>query len=243
MDLSRFFEVEKGNTPIILSCPHGGYKKPKRIPNKTTGVKIADKNTFFIAKLIINLLKVKNIDIYYILNKIHRSKIDLNRPSHSKSAFNHSSTEAQNIFRAYHDQLNSFAQECVLKHNRALIIDFHGFTKPYKGYPDVIFGHIFGKTLDLLENSKEQDCNRYWGCAQLQDEISKFFVLDDGLAQTNFNLSYSGGYITHQFYNRSNVSAIQIEVAKQIRLDLDRTNILVKAIANAIIKSVNRVII
>jgi N-formylglutamate amidohydrolase len=66
-------------------------------------------------------------------------------------------------------------------------------------------------------------------------------VLDDGLALTNFNLSYSGGYITHQFYNRSNVSAIQIEVSKQIRLDFDRTNILVKAIANAIIKSVNRI--
>jgi len=131
MDLSRYFEVENGNTPVILSCPHGGYKKPKMIPNKTAGEKIADKNTFFIAKLIINLLKVKNIDIYYILSKIHRSKIDLNRPSHSKSAFNHSSTEAQNIFRAYHDQLNNYAQESVSKHNRALIIDFHGFTKPY----------------------------------------------------------------------------------------------------------------
>jgi len=238
MDLSRYFEVEKGNTPVILSCPHGGYKKPKRILNKTTGVKIPDKNTFFIAKLIIKQLKVKNIDIYSILSKIHRSKIDLNRPSHSKSAFNHFSTEAQNIYRAYQDQLNNFAQECVLKHNRALIIDFHGFTKPYKEYPDVIFGHIFGKTLDLLENSKEQDCNRYWGCAQLQDEISKFFVLDDGLAQTNFNLSYSGGYITHQFYNRSNVSAIQIEVAKYIRLDFDRTKTLVNAIDNAIIKSI-----
>ena len=241
MNLSRYFEVKKGNIPIILSCPHGGFKKPQRIPNKTTGVKIADKNTFFIAKLLINLLKVKNLEIYYILSKIHRSKIDLNRPSHSNSAFNHSSTEAQNIFRAYQDQLNNYAQECVSEHNRALIIDFHGFTKPYKGYPDVIFGHIFGKTLDLLEDSKEQGCNRYWGCAQLQDEISKFFELDDGLALTNFNLSYSGGYITHQFYKRSNVSAIQIEVAKKIRLDFDRTNILVKAIANAIINSVNRI--
>ena len=238
MDLSRYFEVEKGNTPVILSCPHGGYKKPKKIPSKSAGVKIADKNTFFIAKLIINLLKIKNIDIYYILSKLHRSKIDLNRPPHSKSAINLSSTEAQNIFRAYHDQLNNFAQECVSKHNRVLIIDFHGFTKPYNGYPDVIFGHIFGKTLDLLENSKAQDCDRYWGCAQLKDEISKSFFLDDGLALTDFNLSYSGGYITHQFYNRSNVSAIQIEVAKKIRLDFDRTNILVKAIASAIIKSV-----
>ncbi|GAG82109.1 unnamed protein product, partial [marine sediment metagenome] len=40
MDLSRYFEAEKGNAPVILSCSHGGYKKPRRIPNKTTGMKV-----------------------------------------------------------------------------------------------------------------------------------------------------------------------------------------------------------
>ena len=59
MDISRYFEFSKGDTPVILSCPHGGYKKPDRIPDKTTGPQIADKNTYFIAKLIISLLKEK----------------------------------------------------------------------------------------------------------------------------------------------------------------------------------------
>ena len=164
MDFSRYFEFAKGNTPVILSCPHGGYKKPKRIPDKTVGPRIADKNTYFIAKLIINLLKARKIRIFYILNKIHRSKVDLNRPSQSESSFNPASIEAKTIFHSYQEILNDYAQECVLNHGRALIIDFHGYTKPYREYPDVIFGHIFGKTLDLLEDSNKQGCKKYWGC-------------------------------------------------------------------------------
>jgi N-formylglutamate amidohydrolase len=234
MDFSRYFEFAKGNTSVILSCPHGGYKKPNRIPDKTVGPRIADKNTYSIAKLIITSLKVENIRIFYILNKIHRSKVDLNRPSQSESSFNHTSIEAQTIFHYYHETLNDFAQECVSNHGKALLIDFHGFTKPFRDYPDVIFGHMFGKTLDLIENSKERDCNKYWGCSQLKSEISKYFKMDDGLALTEHNLSYSGGYITQQFFKRSQINAIQIEVAKNIRLDAKLTETLVKAITNAV---------
>ena len=235
MDFSRYFEFTEGNTPVILSCPHGGYKKLNRIPDKKIGPRIADENTYFIAKLIINSLIVENIRIFYILNKIHRSKVDLNRPSQSESSFNHTSIEAQTIFHYYHETLNGFAQECVSNHGKALLIDFHGFTKPFRDYPDVIFGHMFGKTLDLIENSKERDCNKYWGCSQLQSEISKYFKMDDGLALTEHNLSYSGGYITQQFFKKSHVNAIQIEVAKHIRLDAKLTDTLVKAITNAVV--------
>jgi len=237
MDLKKYFEIKAGNVPIILSCPHGGFKKPKRIQNKNYGPKIGDTNTYIIAKQIIRELKMKNngFDIYYILNKIHRSKIDLNRPSRSEHAFNQSSSEARNIYHAYQDQLINFAQECVSNYDRALIIDLHGFTKPNNNYPDVILGHVFGKTLDLPLDSVEQNCNRYWGCSQLYQEISRNFTLDDGLALTNFNIAYSGGYITQQFYNQNRVSAIQIEVAKYIRLDFKLTKIFINNIVNALL--------
>jgi len=235
MDLGRYFEFSKGDVPVILSCPHGGYKKPKRIPDKTVGPRIADKNTYFIAKLIINLLKARKIRIFYILNKIHRSKVDLNRPSQSESSFNPASIEAKTIFHSYQEILNDYAQECVLNHGRALVIDFHGYTKPYREYPDVIFGHIFGKTLDLLEDSNKQGCKKYWGCSQLQTEISKYFKMDDGLDLTEHNLSYSGGYITQQFFKKSQINALQIEVAKSIRLDVKLTETLVKAITDAVV--------
>ncbi len=239
MDFRKYFEFAEGNVPVILSCPHGGYKKPKIIPDKTKGQKIADKNTYFISKLIIDALKNEGIEIYYILNKIHRCKVDLNRPPQSSSAFNNSSTEASDIFHAFHDRLIKFSQRCLVQFDKALVIDLHGFTRPYKEYPDVIFGHIFGKTLDLIHDTTSKACERFWGCYQLEKEFSKHFSIDNGFAESEYSLAYSGGYITHQFYNIKKVNTIQVEIAKYIRKDSSLTLKLVKAFTNAIIKSVN----
>jgi N-formylglutamate amidohydrolase len=238
MEFRKYFESAEGTVPVILSCPHGGYKKPKRIPDKAMGPKIADKNTYFISKLIINLLKIKGFDIYYILNKIHRSKVDLNRPPHSSLAFNKASPEANGVFHAFHEQLINFSQECLSRFDKALVIDFHGFTRPYKNYPDVIFGHIFGQTLDLIEDTTSKACEKFWGCHQLEEEISRYFSIDNGFAESEYSLAYSGGYITHQFYNIKQVNTIQIEVAKYIRMNSSLTLKLVRALTDAIIKSV-----
>lgn len=234
MHLRKYFEFGEGNIPIIISCPHGGYKKPSSILDKEIGYKNPDTNTYFISKLIINLLNQKGIKINYILSKIHRSKVDLNRPPHSSSAFNQNCTEAQNIFHAYHDQLFNLAQKCVYKYDRALVIDFHGFSKPAKEYPDIIFGHIFGKTLDSIQNKDQKDCNRFWGCLQLQEELSKNFGVDNGFISSEHNIAYSGGYITHQFYNIKKISAIQVEVAKYIRINYTLIKTLVNAFINAV---------
>jgi len=239
MDLKRYFEIALGTAPIILSCAHGGFKKPRRIPDKLQGPRIPDENTYFIAKQIIYELKKQNYNIFYILNKIHRSKIDLNRPAPSQMAFNQSSDEARNIHHAYHDQLIKFAQECVSTYDRCLILDFHGFAKPYKDYPDIIFGHLFGNTLSLFQESDKEDCAKYWGCFQLDQEISQRFSLDNGLALTNFNLSYSGGYITQQFYNKDKINAIQIELSKAIRVNSERTKVFKNILVKAIIQTVN----
>lgn len=49
MDFNRYFDLAKGNTPIILSCPPGGYKKPQSIPNKKEGYKNPDiTHTFYL---------------------------------------------------------------------------------------------------------------------------------------------------------------------------------------------------
>lgn len=239
MDFRKYIEFAEGTTPVIFSCPHGGYKKPKSIPDKIMGPKIADKNTYFISKLIINLLKKKGINIYYILNKVHRCKIDLNRPSHSSMAFNQASMEANSIFHAFHDQLIKFSQRCLNQYDKALVIDFHGFTRPYNNYPDVIFGHIFGQTLNLVQDITSKACEKFWGCHQLEEEISKHFSIDNGFAESEYSLAYSGGYITHQFYNVKQVNTIQIEVAKYIRTDSSLTKKLVKAFTRAIVKSIN----
>jgi len=237
MFVKKYFEIGSGNVPVILSCVHGGYIKPKRIPDKLVGPTIADQNTYFLSKMIINGLIDNEVQIYYILNKIHRSKIDLNRPALSTTAINQECIEALNIHNLFHDYLDKFTQECILNYKRCLLLDLHGFTKPTREYPDVIFGHVFGKTLTEVQDSAYTDCNKFWGCAQLQDEISKIFTLDDGLGINNFNLSYSGGYITQRFYNQRKINAIQIEIAKYIRTDGDLAKKIVHALISAILSS------
>jgi len=229
LNFQKYFELGIGTVPVILSTPHGGFLKPKAIADKLVGVQIADKNKFLISKRIIQVLKQNfNIEIYYILSKIHRSKIDFNRPPRAFSAFNHSSTEAKQIHHKYHEQIQKFYQECVDKFNKCLFIDLHGFTKPSEDYPDIIFGNLFGNTLKI------QNAKKLWGITEMVDSLSKSFSLDDGLGITNFNLGYSGGYITHQFYKKKLVNAFQIEVAKHIRESRFLTKIFIESFVSAI---------
>ena len=241
MNYQNYFEIGTGSVPIILSCPHGGLLKPEFIPNRSNGVTLSDQKTYVISKEIIKELKSKNVDIYYLLSKIHRSKIDFNRPPRGNSAFEDSSIEGQKIHYLYHDYISKFSQECISKYNKCLFIDFHGFTKPHKDYPDIILGHLFGQTLDIVQaqqehkNQKENTCESYWGCTQLKSELSKFYTIDDGLNLTNFNLSYSGGYITHKFYRKKRINAIQIEIAKYIRKNLELTKKFIDVFVTAIL--------
>jgi len=237
MEISKkYFELGIGNVPVILSCPHGGFKKPVQIPDRN-GTTLPDRNTLFLARRIIYMLKTKNIKTYFILSKIHRNKIDLNRPPGSLNAFDQYSSEAREIHYFFHEKIKTVAKECVSRHNRCLIIDIHGFTKPSKDYCDIILGNIFSNTLDIKNETNRDNYRNYWGLSQLVSYLSKDFTLDDGLGVNDNNLAYSGGYITHQFYRKERINAIQIELANNIRYDLNLANIFVEDFALAIIKS------
>ena len=240
MNYQEYFEIGTGSVPVILSCPHGGLLKPEFIPNRSNGVTLSDKKTYVISKEIIKKLEIRDVNIYYILSKIHRSKIDFNRPPRGNIAFVETSSDAQKIHFLYHSYISKFSQECISKFNKCLFIDFHGFTKPHKDYPDIILGHLFGQTLDIVQsqqdhNKTDNNCENYWGCNQLKNELSQWYTIDDGLNLTDFNLSYSGGYITHKFYRKKKINAIQIEIAKYIRKDLELTKKFIDVFVTAIL--------
>lgn len=233
--IQNYFELEIGNVPVVLSCPHGGFKKPLVIPNRKAN-SLPDRNTLFLARRLIYLLKTKKITLYSVLSKIHRSKIDLNRPPGSINAFNQNSSEAREIHYYFHNQIKKLAKECVMRFNRCFFIDFHGFTKPREDYCDIILGNIFSNTLNIKTGTNFNDYRDYWGLSQMVTELSKKFSLDDGLGATEDNIAYSGGYITHQFYRKERITAIQIELANNIRHDLNQANSFVDYFTSAIMK-------
>lgn len=159
------------------------------------------------------------MDIYYVLSKMHRSKVDLNRPPKTKVAYDLSSPLAGEFFSAFHEHLDKSVEECIKKFGKCVFIDLHGFTKPHKAYPDIIFGIVFGKTLKVKLSSTSQSNERFWGFEGIKAELSKHFTLDDGLGFNKYNLSYSGGYITSKYHDKDKINALQIEVAKYIRLN------------------------
>ena len=234
MNIRKYFEIGLGTVPVVFSCPHGGYKKPREIPNNEDGIQIPDRNTYLIGKRIIQVLAQRGNKPYYILNKIHRSKLDLNRPPYFSVAFNRSSREARELHQYYHKKLQELTVNCIHRYNRCLFIDFHGFTKPHKYYPDIIFGNIFGNTLMLCDSPSSPERQDCWGFSDIVRELSKYFSLDDGLGISDFNLPYSGGYITHQFYRKEYINAFQLEVAKYIRVDLKLTRRLIDAIVSGV---------
>lgn len=136
----------------------------------------------------------------------------------------------------YHEHIQLFYQECIDNFNKCLFIDLHGFTKPSEDYPDIILGNLFGNTLKILNDSNCRNNKKFWGVAVIIDSLSKNFSLDDGLGITNFNLGYSGGYITHQFYKKRLVNAFQIEVSKHIRESIPLTKIFIESFVSAIKK-------
>jgi N-formylglutamate amidohydrolase len=242
MDFKKYFDIGKGFTPVVLSCPHGGYKKPKILDDKDCGSTISDTNTFPIGKLIIEILKSKNIYPNYILSKIHRSKLDLNRPPFSNSAYSQdmdSNNYGRKIFKFYHDILQNYVQKCVYEHDRCLFIDLHGFSKPNDEYPDIILGTVFGQSMHVETVRNELENSNYWGHSNLVKKLSKYFEIDDGMGETDFNLSYSGGYITYQFLRKSKVNAIQIEIAKHIRTNRCKIKLLIDAISESVLESLN----
>ncbi len=239
MNLHKYFEFQEGTVPIVFTCVHGGYKKPRFLPHKTQGPKIPDYNTYFLSKVFIEELGKLDIHLFYVLNKLHRSKIDLNRPKNSLTALNHQKDQnkiASRIHDYFHGIIEEYCEKVLNRFNKCLFIDFHGFSKPTSEYPDIIFGNMFGNTISILETADYPHSRYYWGLTELIESFSPNFSIDDGLGSTDFNLAFSGGYITYKFYNRSLVNALQIEVAKYIRFDEKLSKMLIKSFMTGVLK-------
>lgn len=221
MNFHRYIDLKVGTSPIVFSCPHGGYKKPSNIPDKIKGDKIPDVNMLFITKMILKKLDQLNVHPYYVISKIHRSKIDFNRPPLSKSAFYKESSQAHKIHSYYLNKLVQYTQECLSKYQKCIIVDLHGFTKPMGDYPDIIFGNIFGNSLQIYLNSATEQHREYWIFTELTKKLSMHFSIDDGLALDDYNVSYSGGYILYHFFQKKAINAFQLELSKEIRFNRD----------------------
>ncbi len=246
--LSKFVDFKKGDIPLILSIPHGGSMEDINIPKRESGILGIDVNTIELAFQMISEIKKitkENLSIVkepsYILLKVHRSIIDLNREE--EEAFNEKSQLARDIYYFYLNSLKELIYSNVEQFNHSFLIDIHGFEKEKRpsGYRDVeiVIGTNNLKSLFQMEIPKKD-----WS-KNIRGRIIKR-IIDLGIEiapghPRRKEYVLTGGLIT-QKYGASQIpksQAIQLEFSDTIRYkDVDLREKVLKTLADIICENI-----
>ena len=227
LEITEYIAFHKGNIPLILSVPHGGKLECNNIPIRSQGILGIDGRTIKIAKKLIELITLEYQNQTgtaktpsYVISKVRRSKIDLNRDE--TEAYVQSSLTAQKIYNFYLDKIREIVLDNLNLFNRSLLVDVHGFEKHKRpqGYRDVEL--ILG-TNNLKSVFLEPVSIKEWGNNIRGKIIRNFQELSIPIAPSHPKRKeyvLTGGYITKKF-GASQIpksQAIQIEFSDRIRI-------------------------
>ncbi|KAB2919871.1 MAG: lamin tail domain-containing protein, partial [Bacteroidetes bacterium] len=119
-----YIEYIAGNSPFILSAPHGGSLEPAEIPDRTFGTTTKDANTEETARDIQAAYHLRTGQYpHVIICRLHRRKLDANREVAEGAQGNEFAVQAWNEFQAFIDSAKAAA---VRSHGAAFYIDLHG---------------------------------------------------------------------------------------------------------------------
>jgi len=244
----EYINCKKGTIPLILSVSHGGTLECEEIPKRSSGILGIDKGTISLANGLISYIKsisLRDLSIEYtpsfIISKVRRSRIDLNRKS--TEAYNLDSLLAKEIYEFYHKTLKELIISNIRHFNRSLLVDIHGFEKHKRppGYRDV---EIVLGTNNLKSLFFEPISKRDWDKNVRGQIINKFHELDIPIAPTHPRRKeyvLTGGFISQQ-YGASQIpesQAIQIEFSDIIRFhDKNLRTKVLKALAEILIEEI-----
>ena len=221
LDLEKYIPTQRGNIPLILSVPHGGTITLDILPDRTKGVLGTDKATINLTKELINHIEKRNSGkTCFIMSKIHRSKVDLNRsPVH---AFPKDSELSKKVYEYFHSNLKELIEYNIQNFKRSLLIDIHGFEKdkrpPNFRDVDIILG-----TNNLKSLYSHSVPKKNWDKNIRGKLIKELLTLDLEIAPGHPKRKeyvLKGGYITKK-YGASSIGrsqAMQIEFSDDIRL-------------------------
>ena len=227
LESQNFVEVNVGTIPLIISVPHGGTLEYEKIPKRENGIVGLDKATNELAKKLISCIMKTFTDKKstlnkpsYIISKIHRNRIDLNREE--IKAYQYNSKLAQEIYRYYHYKIFEIINRNLTIFNKSLLVDIHGFEKNKRPHGFKAVEIVLGtNNLETISDAKISVKNRDKNIRGLI--IKKFLDLEIPIAPERLRRKeyvLTGGY-TIQKYGASNIKAsqaIQIEFSELIRI-------------------------
>ena len=245
--MQDYLEFQKGTIPLIISVPHGGTLECENIPKRSHGILGIDGKTVEIARKLMGLIRanfraqnLKSKFPSYVISKVRRSKIDLNR--NEAEAFNPSSIIAREIYISYHNKLREFVIDNLNFFSRSLLIDIHGFEKEKRppGFRDVdiIIGTNNYESLFSKPTLRKDLGNNIRGKI-----IQKFIDLEIPIAPGHPKRKeyvLTGGYITKKYGASQihNSQALQMEFSDRIRIkDHKLRELVLNALANILVKN------
>jgi len=205
-----------GNSPIVLTSPHGGLARPTDTPpsNNMYGDSFTLEITENIVKKTFELSGWTAVPSA-IISRIHRNIVDLNRPwmpKHEKAA---------KIYLTYHRAIRRAINLSRKKHSRTLILDIHGM----KNYgPDIILGTNYGRSI----RGFGEELN------ELKETLEKKFSVDVD------NHGLSGYYTTMRYGALLRVGVIQVEISMDIRMSEQKRSTLVNLLAEYIVSTTEK---
>ena len=170
----------------------------------------------------------------YIISKVRRSKIDLNRDE--GEAYNPVSLLGKEIYRFYHGKIKELILENIRAHDYSMLLDIHGFERNNRpsGYRDVEL--ILG-TNNLESFFSKSIPKKDWAKNLRGKIIRRFLDLNIPIAPGHPRRNeyvLTGGFITQKYgaSTITNSQAIQIEFSDRIRkFDTNLRSIVLHTIA------------
>ncbi|CEG74581.1 hypothetical protein RMATCC62417_09766 [Rhizopus microsporus] len=248
-----------GLLPLVITAPHGGWKKPTTIPDrvKNGSLVLTDLYTAEIAQDI-----YERIEQHYghsphlVVNTISRRKADPNRDIDEGTE-----TEGgRHIWIEYHSRIKDAIEALHRRHSFGLLIDIHGHAHP-QGMIELGYliepsnmrssSEILNQVV-LKQSSIRSLANRHKSIIEPSKLLKQF---GDSMVNYNSNITavpstdnfdpedeyFRGAYTiqTYHYHNdkaRQGLDAIQIEIPQRFRLTPENREQLVHSVANAAIQ-------
>ena len=121
---NHYIEYIAGNSPYIVSAPHGGSLTPSEIPDRTSGETVTDSNVDELARAISAAVFAREGKYpHVIICHLKRTKLDANRDLFEAAEPNSYATQAWKEFQSF---IDTAKQTVIREFGKGFYVDIHG---------------------------------------------------------------------------------------------------------------------
>ncbi len=211
----QFVRLVAGNSPIILSVPHGGREMPTAYKKYIDeDAKQADLNTDLLAREIMERAEGRGYVVSMVQSLLQRKVLELNWWREETGGVK----ELEELYDAYYEALHELTGIAIDAHGFAIVIDVHGYddsSRSVLGHSlppsAVCFGTRQGRLVPYEIVPAFEAFRSYFAEAGYRVYPESGFRDEYG--------PFVGGSIVESFLGNHRVAAVQVETPRSVRID------------------------